>query len=237
MALRTWDQSVFDRSLKRYMEVNTKRTFPEILNSKLWFIARASTWFTEKADKMRIQSTLGQFVPVNRINKKGRMVRAREVTLVKGRNDAPLAALIINKRRRDNGQRALQGPAMEKAIRKMLRARFGSVSFVKSGFLPTIRALASLVDRRGAPQMDTQTRQIGRAKGETTPARPGLNSQAKMVNLAFGNRGDAASKSRALRVGERGLRRGFDNETASMDTYIERKMKAETDRFNAGQKN
>lgn len=230
-----WDQSVFDKTLKQYLQLNTSRTFPEILNSKAYFIARASTWFTAKADKLRIQTGLGQIVTVNRLNKKGKTVRKRELILVKAENNAPLAALIINARRRAAGQPGLKGGEMERAIRKLIGARTRSVAFLKSGWLPAIRTLAPLADRRGAPAQDPAARIIGQPKGTAIPARGGLQIKSTIVNLAFGNRADSESKARAMRVAERGLQRAFDNEVASMNQYFERKMKPDADKFNAQQ--
>lgn len=228
-----WDQSAFDRSLNRYALVCKSRTFPEILNTKGYFIARATTRETGKADAFRIRAQLGQTVRVNYLTKKGKVSVRRVLTLPQGtQHEAPLAALIINARRGRAGEPGLAGKPMDRAIRQLIGARIRSVSFIKAGWIPAIKKFAPLAAKGGAPAMDTSAREFGRPKGDATPAKAGWNIHATLLNLAFGNRTSNRSRSRALAIGTRGLQRGMDLETASMNAYVEARMKPDAVKFN-----
>lgn len=228
-----WDQSTFNESLKRYMAF-TSKTIAEVANAKAYFIARKAIWFTPKADATRIKTGLGQFVSVNRINAKGKTIKTRQMVLVRSRREGtenvPLAALIINARRRDAGQPGLQGRKMAQAISKMLGGRLRSVAFLKSGWLPAVKKLASFVQSKaGAAPMDISAKQFGRAKGDAQPARPGSVVKAVIANLATTRRDQ---KQALIKYGTRGLQRAFDDEAKSMNEYVERKMKPDADKFN-----
>lgn len=232
--MNNWDQRQFDRTLREYMNVNTKRTLPQIVNTKAYYIWRKALWFTQKADVHRMKAQLGQFVSVNRIGKSGKVVKKREVVLTKGEGtNAPLAALIINARRGKRGDPGLYGSRMARAIREMLSARFKSAAFIKSGFIQGIKDLEPFADKSGRPPIDNAAKQLGRPKGDAKPAKPGWRLIAQMVNNASAQRD---TKGALLKYGGRGLDRAFKDETASMREYIERKMKPDAAKFNAGQR-
>jgi hypothetical protein len=232
-----WDQSVFDRTLAKYKEAS-KKTLARVINTKAYYVARKAVWFTPKADTKRIAAQLGQVIAVkeSRMTKKGklRMTTRKTLTLVKGtQHNAPLAALIINARGGSNNQKGLYGSRMSRAIQKLLAARKRSVAFIKSGWLPAIKKLAPLSDRRGAPATDSAAAQVGREKGTATPAKDGFNPSAEIVNLATTRRD---KKSALVRYGAPGLQKAFDDEVKSMNQYIEAKMKPDADKFNQQQR-
>lgn len=228
-----WDQSVFDRTLEEYAEYS-KRTHVEIVNTKAYYVARKAIWFTPKADVYRMKQQLGGIVTVNRLNRKGKSVKRRETQLVKStRIDAPLAALILNARRAKDGMPGLYGRAMDRAIRNLLSARYRSDAFLKSGWLESVQKLAPLVkDKGGAAPRDPAARQVGRSKGDATPAVNGNNPTAEIVNLASARRD---TKAALIQYGEPGLQQALADEEASMREYIERKMQPDAERFNSRQ--
>lgn len=231
-----WDQTVFNRTLQEYTKVS-RRSLPQILNTKGFFIARKALWHTPKADSYRIKAQLGQFVSVNAIGKKGKIVKRRSLVLAKSRlkNRAPLAAVIINKRLGKEGKKGLHGKRMARAVREMLANRLRGVAFLKSGWLEAIRKLGPLADKSGigkAP-LDRSAKQIGRAKGDARPARESFNPTAVIVNLATTARD---RKGALVKYGTRPLQVAFDDEAKSMNDYIERKLKPATQKFNQQQK-
>ncbi len=229
-----WHQERFKETLGEYMR-HTSRTLAVAINTKAYYIARKATWFTSKADKTKMQQQLGKFVRVARMNKRGKMVMRREVELTKSSNsDAPLVALIINKRRGKNNQKGLYGREMAVAVRAMLASRLRSIAFLKSGWLPAIKSLAPFADRGSAPEMDSAARQFGSAKGSAKEAKETDKfPTAIIINSANSTR----DKNNALqKYGGSGLKQAFEDETRSMMQYINDKMKPDADRFNKEQR-
>lgn len=247
-----WDQSAFDAALARYIERNRSRTLPQILDTKGYYIARAATRYTAKADRTRIQTSLGQVITVQgttRNKKTGitKMVKRRKLVLARNNSrsgSAPLAALILQHRRTAGGhhslfygkKRAAGIAAMNQAIKKMIGSRMRSVTFLKSGWLTAIKKLAATAVRSGAPAMDVSARQVGKAKGDAKPAQKGFVIQTQIINLAFGNKTTARARQRALTIATRGLQQAFDSETRSMNDYMDKAMKADADKFNQEQR-
>lgn len=232
-----WDQSKFDRTFEKYME-HASRDLVTAINTKAWYIARKATWFTHKADAGKIQSQLGRRVTVSHSvikNGAARMVKRSHMELTQARDhDAPLAALIVNKRRGRKGEKGLQGREMVQAIRDMLAFRMSSIAYTKSGWLPAIRALASLADRTNPPPMDTTAKARGRVKGEAVPALAlHSKSAATILNEAWAKHD---STNAFYRYGASGLQRAFNDEAASMSQYIRRKMLEAESEFNAAQR-
>lgn len=216
--------------MREYLKV-TSRNLQLAINTKAFFIARKAIWFTHKADSYRIKAQLGQFVSVNRINKKGKISKRRELNLVKGtQHDAPLAALIINARRGKAGQPGLYGKKMTGAIKEMLAARARSVAFLKAGWLPAVKILAPHADAKGQPPVDKGAKQIGRPKGTGSPARAVIKMVAKIVNHATTRRD---TNGALLKWGARGLDRAFQDETRSIMQYLEDKIRKPTAQTNS----
>jgi hypothetical protein len=237
----TWDQSRFQASLERYLQVS-KKTFQSIINSKAFFVARQAIWFTRKAETARVKSGLGQVISVNRLSTSGKkVVKRREAVLRAGsQHDAPLAVLILQKRMATAGKsspfkgrsRSAGRRLMDKLVKKMLGARLRSIAFIKSGWLPAVKILAPFADRRGAPGLDSSAREFGRAKGTAEPARSSFNPVAKIMNLASARHD---KKNALIRYGSQGMQRALDGEAASMDRYVEERTKPDADVFNSAQ--
>lgn len=211
-----WDQSKFDAVLRQYLKVCT-RDLVVAINTKAFYVARGATRFTPKADKLKIQSAMLQPVILKRKNE----------TYAYG----PLAAGIINKRRGEKGQPGLQGRAMAEAMMKFMKARGRSVAFIKSGWLPAIRKLEPLADRRGAPSLDRSAKQLGRDRGSARPAVGGGGDQivAQIINEAIArhDRTDALAK-----YGRKGLSQAFEDELNSMLDYIMKRLGPATNNAN-----
>lgn len=203
----------FDRTLKEYRKYS-KRDLATIVNTKALFIARRAILETPKANKNQIARELGRMV------KSGK--NAGKLRLKSGsQHDAPLAALIINKRRGPG--RGLYGSMMEEAIRQLLSARNRSIAFLKSGWIGAVRKLLPFADR-GGPRQDRVAKEYGQAKGDATPARD--NSVWKTKATITNSADSTHDKTGALiKYGGPALQRAFNAEEASMREYIERKLR------------
>lgn len=237
--MKTWDQSVFDSTLKDYSQVS-KRTHQVIVNTKAFYVARKAVWFTHKADIQRVKNALGQIISVNRITKAGKIAKRKTVILKQGRGAAPLAALMISKRLASAGKRSpfygrsrsAGAAAMTRMVMKLMRARARSVAFLKSGWLPAIKKLAPYADKGSKPPIDNAAKIIGRDKGTAKPALATTNPVAEIINLATTRRD---RKGALVKYGAPGLQRAFDDEAKSMVSYIEAKMAKDAARWNAQQ--
>ncbi len=244
-----WDQSVFDATLREYIEVNRTRTLPVIVNTKLFYIGRGAVRLTPKTDPWKITSTLGQMTTVNRLNKTGkRMVKRRLAYMVKaGRADltkVPLAAAMINssKRRQDRGlapRKGLYGAAMADAIRKLLGGRHRTVAYLKSGWLPGIAQVGVGADKSKAPPGDSAARVYGEPKGMGIPAQTApagtMLFKAMMENRA-GTRKDQ-DMAALHKYGTRPLEQAYRDEERSMRDFMEQQMAKDAAEFNRKQRN
>src|SRR5438105_9755152 len=108
----TWDQSAFDAALKDYIAVS-RRTVPEVINRKAYFIARKALWFTVKSDPGEIRSRLNRSITVERTTASGRTELST----------GPFGAILINSRLGKKGEPGLSGPAMPEALVRIIAAR------------------------------------------------------------------------------------------------------------------
>ncbi len=202
----------FQRTLRRYREFS-KRDLATIVNTKALFIARRALRETPKADKAKIAKELGRIIKTGK--------NAGKLRLAKGsQHDAPLAALIINKRLGTG--RGLRGEAMAKTIRSFIASRMRSIAFLKSGWIPAIKALSPFAELRGAPRQGPAPVQYGRPKGSGTPARGSTwNPKAIIENAAGDNK---ENRGALITYGGPALQAAVDAETASMKEYIGRKL-------------
>lgn len=212
----------FDEALRQYME-HTQRALPDVLNKKALYIARGALRLTPVTPASAIKSSLGQMVR----KKSGvqiKTVRAGDVySHLNGReSEAPLAALILNARmgRRGPGL-GLYGQEMATAIQELIAARNRSRAFLKSGWIPAIRALQPLVkDSYGFEGANGRAVQTGRPRGSAIPARPGFRCTAIIENAASGQH---ETHEALVTYGQPALQQAFENESASMMREVARR--------------
>jgi len=230
---QAWDQSKFDAVLLAYLKV-TSRTVAVALNTKAMFVARNAALVTFKTPKEKIGTELGRVIRTPHTTRTGRTVMRRSIELTMGRsNEAPLAALILNMRRGKEGKAGLYGKEMAKAIRALLATRLRSIAFIKSGWLTAVRVLVNAgASRTGQPGSDSAVRQYGQPKGDAVPANEAMQQQfATITNNAVGR--DVKSNAALEKVGGPGLTAAFEMEAASMEKYLEDKLRADAERTNA----
>jgi hypothetical protein len=225
------DTGFFLQKWREYVKVMS-RTLPQAINDKLFMIARQALWRTEKADKRDIQKTLGKITYLGqkdgRKRYRHRLAKARD-------NDAPLIALIIQKRQRESGEKGLHGSAMRAKIQQVIGARMSSIAYIKSGWLPAIQTLAqvSSIKATAEERDDKDARQIGKPKGKASIAKAGDIIQGHIENSAWAKRD---TKGAFMKYGSRGLQAGFDAEAKEMDVYIKRKIDPAAEAFNRSQR-
>src|SRR5262249_1446820 len=128
----------FDRAFKEYLKYN-RRTLAEIVNTKAYFIARNAVAMTAAVSKDQIEREL-----MGSSNKYP---------------DAPLAAILVNAKRAETGKTSrgkagLNGQRRRAAIEKLIRQRQASRNFLRSGWIPAVKKLATVVkSKAGQPKM------------------------------------------------------------------------------------
>lgn len=221
----------FQATLRRYALVS-KRTIPEICNKKALFIARGALWHTKKANKEAIRQELLALAYIQKTAASGKTRKfLKKSASVAG---APIAALLINWKRGQQGRAGLYGEAMKEAVKRFIGARTRTIAFIKSGWVPAIKTLSPLVkNKSGAKPLDPQARVYGKPKGSAKPATAGLWRVAAIIENAIGAYGGGKEQThhqRALdEIGEPALEQAFADETKSMQDEIEKRLREAAD--------
>ena len=207
------DTKDFDIKLKEYMKY-TKRTVPKIISTKLYYIARNATLTTVKTPTARVRMEL--LLP-SRVNA-----------------DVPLAAILVQKKRKQEGNKGLHGDKMRVAVDKFIRGREKCTAFLRSGWIPAIKKLALFADKVGQPAMDSKVKPLGAVKGgaEIPLERDNWVAEGEIWNSVYGGDKKNNNPDRIEKLLTEGLQEAIKMETASMEVYIKRKMDELAAKFN-----
>jgi len=238
------DTSKFDAGLRAY-QAYSKKSAPDIVNTKMYFILRQALANTRKADMNKVRREL-EVSDVTRVvfTKTGKLSKAKKnKSVVFGgtkynTQENSRLAKIVNSRRIKEGKTPLHGEELLVEVRRVFAARMRSITFIKSGWLPGLHRFAPLAfSKGGLPPIDKQAKQYGRPKGSGTPAHTGQGDRVKAEawNNAL-NAINATKKGGAMRIAAEGLQKGFDAEARSMAGYVAQKRAAAEARFTASQK-
>lgn len=219
-------QREFNATLRRYLEYS-KRTLPESLNEKAYFIlaggpdSQGAIRLTHKSSADRIKADLGAST-VQQMGKRGKLIKKWR-TEINDRYGNTLAVKLVIAKLRKAGSAIPSAETLKAMAVKLVNARLYSIGFIRSGWLPALRRLARF-SKYGRIKFGETGRQVGQPKGGVSLARASQNLSAKVI---FWNSAGGESKHRGAlqKYGGEGLSLAFQQETASMKAYIERKMK------------
>lgn len=217
------DTSGLDRAISRLIPF-TEKTGPEIVNQRLLNVAGRAANKTPMADKTQIISELGEVGRKIRVTKKGKLVRGNRVYAQSTRKDAPLAALIINSRRKKSGKPGLYGKQMASAIKRMVGGRTRSAGFERSGYIPGIKRLASTLKK---PFIIGQIKGIsvrGQPKGKAIPA----PAKSLRPSAILENKVKAITK-----VGGQAMQDALNEEGREIVRHVEEQMAPGIRQFNS----
>jgi len=202
------DTRAFDAALGAYLKWN-KRAISEIVNTKAYFVARGAVNTTGAVNKSAIEAEL----------------RAPGRT-----SSAPVGALIVNARRGAKGEKGLNRAKMEAAVNKLVRARQRTVNFLRSGWIPAIKKLESLVPKKGGAAPYKSIKQHGAPMGGANAAKESslFKAQAEIWNTVTGGKPVAGilskgSPAKVAAIIEDGLQKAINKEMKSMLQYINKK--------------
>lgn len=202
----TFNKSEWNRGLLGYKRA-TRRTLPEILNSKLFFIAKAAMVYTPRADRTRIERELGAEARTRVSKKTGKTKRSYRVKPVS------VAYAIIASARKKRGEPPIPYADRKKEARKLIAGRLKAVGSMKSGWVTAIITLARHIKQYAALESTPRIK----GKSRAWPAREGWNPTATAkYRVLAGDRIDP-------RV-NKALQRAFSEELADMKQYTARKL-------------
>lgn len=192
------DTGEFNSTLSTYREYS-KRDPDEIVNTKAYFIARRAVVETVKADSGKIKAFFD-----------GTTQR--------------VLGMIINARRGKRGQKGLYGDEMVEAQAAMRAQRLRAVGFIKSGWIWVIKELDSYVkSKRGAARAE-QVNTFGKPHGKATPSRSN-SFIARAIIRNFAESKESTTPDPLGKFGMPGLQKAVNFETASMQKYVEEKLR------------
>jgi hypothetical protein len=229
-------QAGFERAAVLAVQ-HTERTYDKFVNGQSFALMLSALRNTEKAEANRIAFTLGQVATKVTIGKRG----PNKGKLRKGANvyaADSLASRIINAKRRQQGLEMLFGKDLEKAVKRFIGARVRASAFIKSGWLPAIRGLASAVGKAGGVQKGDSARMTGAPKGFVIPARKAVSSVAvcEMGNtalLAESAERTGSRKGRPMPVAQRGLMIAYRAVERDILKHLAEKLGPEFRKFSA----
>jgi hypothetical protein len=199
----------FNRTLEEYKKFS-KKAPAEIINSKLFFIARQATLTTKKTSKEEISSGLD-----------------------KPADDYPhtsIGSIIVQRNAMNSKGHGLKRNEIAGALAKLKKIRNKSIGYGRAGWLQAIKILGDAkrlgdiqFSNRFKPKMDTTVKQFGKILGSATFAR---NDQktcwGEIVNSTVSKTKHPSSNF--INVISNGLNEAIKIETQSMRIYIQRKL-------------
>ncbi len=191
----TVDLKEFTATLRKYAELS-KRDPALICNTKAFIITRKAIYKMPKATKVQIKEDL----------------------MAKGRNGAPIAALLVNKARRAEGLKGLAGTAMAKAVAALIKAR--KIATLRGGNVDILKALAPHIDKNVTTGLERTTQ--GKPKGFATPAKVGFWVCQTLMQSIAGAKWD--TRDTATPKATPAWQSAFNEEASSMEDYIFKKL-------------
>lgn len=204
MEIKTAD---WDKTMKLYMK-KTRKSVPEVLNSKAFMIMVGAATVTPVADKAKIRKWA-------KWTKKS-SVRLRQYA-------------------RKRWPRQVSDQARKRELKDLVKARVSSVGYIKSGWLTPIAIAKKWANKAGA-RIKTKNpkgmKQRGVKLGKMRPAKDGISAACTFINMAgamggSGKKYDGEKHSQseaAKKFGEPALKKGFRKEQASMKRYLAMKL-------------
>jgi hypothetical protein len=200
------DTRDFNATVQKLLE-HSRSELPKILNKAGFSIAQTAVAVTKRAEKSVIRKYLNQQVVTNN-----------------GRT-APLAALIVNKRR--GVGRGLYGEQMREAMNLFIQNQADSVNFLRAGWLSAMAKFARALGKPVGANAQRFLARFGYKWGEGRAAQKGIAPVAYMANMAFSRH---TSTDNGIKFAQSGLQRAVNQQTDRMRKWIEDDMQKMTNR-------
>jgi hypothetical protein len=213
----------FTATLQAYARIS-HRDAATICNTKAFYIARRACKLTYRPEPTKIGRALSEMIYDFSATGK-RSLKTRAVYGSMGQQkEAPIAALLINWKRGKLGKKGLEGDAMARAIKSFVAVRNRARAFLASGWIPAIKRLAALAERKGkAVAQDRDAARIRNPRGRVIPAVQGPRTAAKIISEATSRHTTTADP--LDKYGRIALEKAIRDETITTLQYIEQKLR------------
>ena len=212
------DTRNFDKAMQEYMTFS-KRAPADIVNAKLYYIARNATQTTKHSDKSKIRNELEGPSKIG----------------------GPLGAILVNSALGKKGLPGLTGDKMARAVEKLIKKRISSVNFIRSGWKNAIQQIELYLRQKGEfnfvrrnmslnlqPDKATMSKKVSPKSGQAIVAR--IERVGRVYGEIQNNIGSDKPGLGQIKVD--GLQKAINKEEASTRVYIERKLNEAHSRFN-----
>lgn len=218
----TLDMREFNRTFRQYAALN-KRKLPQIINAKLYTIAKKAQDYTPKADRAQIMAELGATSYQSVSRKTGKTTTRNRYKPTR------LVNRIVQSRRRKKGLEPLAKAELRKEARKLIAARLRGVGTLKAGF---VRGLWSLA--KAAKLYIPYSRNLPKVKrvSKAWEARPGWNPKA-MFQYRTLARPHGRSSLQVHPEVVKAFNKAWQWGIKDMKQYIARKMRPDARRISA----
>lgn len=166
----------------------------ESANRDCLYIAQAANFYTAKSSETKIRADMNKVVYGNNIT---------------------MGEMLVNQKRKQKGLGKIKGILLKNQINELIKAKIASITYLKSGWLPSIRILRNFIKTFGditftnryQYKIDATSKQKGKDKGFAFPARPSASgfSIATIGNTA----GQGKRYESAKRVLDLGLQTAY----------------------------
>ena len=229
------DTREFSRAIS-LLAAAKKKDLANVVNKKLYYVARKSVWYTQVANYERIANELGQNYTRATGKRSNSFKMVKHSTFNNARTaSAPLAAILVNFFRGKLGKSGLRGAAMVKEVQRFVGKRLRSIGFLKAGWIAARDVFKSKAKILTAPEgtIAGKSKRTGVARlGGGIPAVPADRIYAAIWNqanyLAEKNpeTGQPYNHEKALiKYGLPALNKAFTEELADTKTELEKELR------------
>jgi hypothetical protein len=212
------DTREFDAALKQCI-ATTSRTLAKAINDKAGGVAFRAYNATPKAERSRIAAEFNaRYDPV--IGKRGKPTKRKKLVVT---NQPRARALLVAQLRRQGKLGSVRN--LGAMVNAFVSRRIASAGFLRSGWIPAIRALA-----KGSVFEPKKGRPVGRA----LVAKDSLSPLAEIENNATPK--EKSKSPSAERILTLALQKAFREETGDMQGYLARKAQEAANTVNAVKK-
>lgn len=237
----SWNQSVFDSDVKKWLDTHDVKTWPRFLNKRVFFVAKGAIPETPKVSPEQIEADISKLV----YSRQGGGP-ARQVTL-----GYALASKIASQGfdRSKRFQRAITRQAFGKGTAEMEKAaweaevaaklgrlkgsRKAAAGFLRLGWAYVMKLLGPHTGLSFWPTMPlVGARMRGMDKGRINPA-TSSKSVASIENIAHSR---TETRGGFMRIGEPALDRAMQKEAGELARHMEEELEPHVKEFNRRQR-
>ena len=233
-------ERAFADALKKLAYAKGKN-MSDVVNKKLFYVAKRAVWYTHTANAAAIARELGQNVTAAKGKRAGSVTMKGQSLFNNRKNkdgtEESLAERLVNFYRVKLGKKGLSGEKLKKAAQAMVGARLRSIGFIKAGWIAARDSLKRQAKIMSSPEgtLAGGTKRSGVARlGGSESAKPERNkASARIWNQAsYGNKankrrgGEPYGHDAALqKYGLPALEKAFHEETADTMRELEKELR------------